>query len=118
MWTTKKALRRELEAVNAELNEVKDFKDELARVNSNLATKLTDFTMKYPFDMGDVVYDLQLRSNKGRFTKSKASREHSIINEVVVDKRNYFNLVERLNNKDVFKTLEAAESHLAEVCVD
>lgn len=97
MWITKKAL-----------------KNEVAELNKELAEMYT----KYPFEFGQVVYDVQLKNNKGRFTKTKACREYSTISEAVVDKRNYFNLVDRLNNKDVFLTMPEAEAHLAEVCVD
>lgn len=72
----------------------------------------------YPFEMGQVVYDLQLRNNKGRFTKKNPSKEYSLITEVTVDKKNYFNLVERYHNSDVFVKKADAEMRLNTVCVD
>ena len=97
MWTTKRTLKAEVAELTNELNEM---------------------YAKYPFEMGQIVYDVQLKNNKGRYTKTKGCREYSSINEVTVDKKNYFNLVDRLANKDVFITLEAAEAHIVEVCVD
>ncbi len=94
-FTTKK----ELKAINAELM------DELDR-------KLEDF----PFELGQVVYDVALKNAKGRYTKTHPSFEHSTITEVVVDEKNYFNLVKRLNNSDVFFDRETAETWLKYIC--
>lgn len=100
---------------NARLNAILA---EVTVYNAELADKLEDMMKMYPLAVGQTVYDVQLRSSKGRFTKTKASREHSYINEVIVDKKNYFNLVERLNAKDVFTTNEAAEEFINSVCVE
>ena len=70
----------------------------------------------FPFDLGQVVYDLQLKSAKGRYTKTKPSFEHSVINKVTVDEKNYFGLVTRYNNHDVFFTNSEAEAWLKSVC--
>ncbi len=111
-------LKSEYKALEAEYKKLREFKNELIKINNELADKVEEYMRTYPFQLGQVVYDVQLRSSKGRFTKTKASREHSIINEVVVDKKNYFNLVDRYNNFDVFTTLKNAEEHLDSVCVD
>lgn len=100
---------------NARLNAIVA---EVTECNAEIADKLQDMMNMYPLTIGQTVYDVQLRSSKGRFTKTKASREHSYINEVIVDKKNYFNLVERLNAKDVFTTLGAAEEFITSVCVE
>jgi hypothetical protein len=94
-FTTKK----ELKAINAELM------DELDR-------KLEDF----PFELGQVVYDVALKNARGRYTKTHPSFEHSTITEVAVDEKNYFNLVKRLNNSDVFFDRETAETWLKYIC--
>lgn len=79
---------------------------------------ISEYNKKFPFELGQVVYDIQLRSATGRFTKNKASREQSLINEVTVDKKNYFKLVDRYYAKDVFNTKEEAEKYMDTVCVD
>lgn len=104
-------LKRKLDSMQLTVNE-------LVRVNDELTDNISEMMKKYPFEIGETVYDLQLRSSKGRFTKTKASREHSLINEVVVDKKNYFGLVERYNNKDVFTDKNCAEEYLKSVCVE
>lgn len=118
MWTTKKKLKNENAQLKEQLDERANLYNELLEESVRLFDMLNEYRDKYPFDMGQIVYDVQLRSSKGRFTKTKASREHSIINEVVVDKKNYFNLVDRYNAHDVFVYLEQAESHLDSVCVE
>lgn len=70
----------------------------------------------FPFKLGQVVYDLQLKNESGRYTKKNASMEHSVINEVVVSEKNYFSLVTRYRKHDVFMTYADADSHLASVC--
>ena len=115
MFMTKKKRIRELEE---ELENMRTINNELLVTNNTLSNELIEMKSKYPFEMGQTVYDLQLRSSKGRFTKTKASREHSLINEVVVDKKNYFGLVDRYASKDVFKDRVEAEKYLESVCVE
>ena len=115
MFITKKKRIRELEA---ELENMRTINNELLVTNNDLSNEIIEMKSKYPFEMGQTVYDLQLRSSKGRFTKTKASREYSLINEVVVDKKNYFGLVDRYNNKDVFTDKNRAEEYLESVCVE
>ena len=118
MWISKRSLKDQVTWLENELKIEKGMKEKVLEFNNEMADKLMDMISKFPFELGQTVYDLQLRSSKGRFTKTKPSREHSLINEVVVDKRNYFNLVERYNNNDVFKTYDEAEKYLVSVCVE
>lgn len=115
MWITKKKHKK----IVADLEALIKYKDEqieeIVKYNDDLAEAFEEMQSMYPFNLGDVVYDVQLRSNKGRFTKTKPSREHCIINEVVVNKKNYFGLVDRLASKDVFTTLDGATKHLDDV---
>ena len=115
MFMTK---RKKIKLLEASLAEVTALKNELMSANVKLSEALAEMQGKYPFKMGQTVYDLQLRSSKGRFTKTKASREHSLINEVVVDKKNYFGLVDRYASKDVFTDRVEAENYLESVCVE
>lgn len=110
-FTTKKDLKKQIEELIEQNNKIAHDADELLN-------ELNYRRDSFPFKLGDTVFDVQLRSDKGRFTKTKASREHSLINEVIVDKKNYFNLVDRYNNSDVFFTRARAEKYLNEVCVD
>ncbi len=91
---------------------------QLKAENEALKQIINEYEVQYPFLMGQVVYDVQLRNNKGRFTTKNPSKEYSMINEVTVDKKNYFNLVDRYNNNDVFFTEEAAKEYIDTVCVE
>ena len=71
----------------------------------------------FPFALGQTVYDVQLRNKNGRYAKKNASLEHSLINEIIVDEKNYFGLVERLKRSDVFFNYEDAMAFLEGVCV-
>ena len=115
MFITKK---KKISKLEEELENMRTTNNELLVTNNDLSNEIIEMKSKYPFEMGQTVYDLQLRSSKGRFTKTKASREHSLINEVVVDKKNYFNLVDRYASKDVFKDRVEAEKYLESVCVE
>lgn len=75
-----------------------------------------DMLEVFPFKLGQVVYDLQLKNESGRYTKKNASIEHSVINEVVVNEKNYFSLVSRYRKHDVFFTYNDAYSYLTSVC--
>lgn len=91
-------------------------KKKLIEENSELAEALNEMYRKFPFDLGEVVYDLQLRGETGRYTKNKPSKEHSLINEVVVDEKNYFKLKARYESRNVFRSRESAEEHLNSLC--
>ena len=114
-WVSKRKLKKKINELENEQSVLRKILENVPEHNNYL---VTTYANKYPFELGQVVYDLQLRSATGRYTKTKPSREHSIINEVVVDKKNYFKLVERYEAQDVFKTLADAEKYLDEVCVD
>jgi hypothetical protein len=95
----------------------KQLKQRVADLEAALDNTINDVLGTFPFRLGQVVYDIQLRNESGKYTKKNASREHSRINEVEVTKKNYFSLVDRYNNNDVFFTQETAEAYLNRVCV-
>jgi len=98
--------KKELKARNAELtSEIEALTDELNDVNGS-----------FPFDLGQIVYDVALKNAQGRYTKTKPSREHCTITEVEVNEKNYFGLKKRLENNDVFYEREEAEEYLESVC--
>lgn len=105
----------------SEMEEVlSDYEQRCLKLSIQLDATLDEmdkFRAAYPFQIGQTVYDVQLRNEKGRYTKTNPVCEYSKVNEVVVDKKNYFNLVERMKAKDVFTSYEAAIERLHEVCV-
>lgn len=86
--------------------------EELREVENDLA----DMQDAFPFDLGQVVYDVALKDDKGKYTKTKPSREYSTITEVIVTEKNYFSLAARLERNDVFFVREDAEDYLNSVC--
>ena len=97
----------------------KELRETIAIMTSELAMyeeRLCHLNEAFPFDIGQTVYDVALKNDKGRYTKTKPSLEHSTITEVVVEEKNYFSLVKRLGRNDVFFNREAAEKHLRTVC--
>lgn len=118
MWITKKQLKKEVDRLQNELYDSSHLVNECKYKIAQLRAKVNEYERLFPFTFGQTVYDVQLRNSKGRFTKTKACKEFSMINEVVVDDKNYFKLVARLNAKDVFVTRDEAVNRLNEVCVD
>ena len=90
---------------------------ELKAENAALMDELEAMIEVFPFKLGQTVYDVQLRNEKGRYAKKNVSLEYSLINEVVVDEKNYFGLVERYKRDDVFYSYEMARAYLESVCV-
>ena len=90
---------------------------ELKATINKLENELDTMREAFPFFIGQTVYDVQLRNEKGRYAKKNVSLEHSLINEVVVDEKNYFGLVERYKRNDVFFHYESARAFLESVCV-
>ena len=70
----------------------------------------------FPFILGQTVYDVALKNDKGRYTKTNPSTEYSTITEVMVDEKNYFNLVKRQRGQDVFVNYDDAVDYLDSVC--
>ena len=70
----------------------------------------------FPFMLGQNVYDVALKNDKGRYTKTKPSIEYSTITEVIVDEKNYFSLVKRFRRNDVFLSQTEAETYLKSIC--
>lgn len=91
-------------------------KKKLIEENIELEEALNEMYEMFPFELGEVVYDLQLRGETGRYTKNKPSKEHSLITEIVVDEKNYFKLKARYESKDVFRSKELAEEYLNSLC--
>ena len=71
---------------------------------------------KYPLELGETVYDVALKNAQGKYTKTKPSLEHCTITPVTVDEKNYFKLVARMRNNDVFLGEAAAKAHLETIC--
>lgn len=124
MWMSKKHLKQEneylkyqLENSQATYNELAENYETIVSHNNELADMVEVYMEKYPLELGQTVYDVQLRSALGRYTKTKAVFEFSSIKEVVVDKKNYFRLVERYAANEVFIDRVEAERYLESVCV-
>lgn len=97
----------------------KELKEQVADLMCDVADLIEDLDYlraDFPFNLGEVVYDVALKNDKGRYTKTKPSLTHSTIAEVVVDEKNYFSLARRLERNDVFFTFEAAEEYLKSIC--
>jgi hypothetical protein len=108
-FTTKKELKKQLA----------DQKETILELCADVEARgaeLKYMRMIFPFDIGQTVYDVALRNEKGRYTKTHPSFEYSTITEVVVDEKNYFVLVKRLGRKDVFFSKKEAEEYLKTVC--
>ena len=106
---TKKELEARCAKLEAQLTELEGSYVELA----DKYYKLVDV---FPFVMGQEVYDIALKSAQGRYTTLKPSLEHSTITPVVVSEKNYFKLVTRYMNNDVFNTYEEALEYLQSIC--
>ena len=108
-FETKKELKQRISVLEMDLDACEG---ELAACED----ELDYMCQQFPFEMYQVVYDVALKNDKGRYTKTNPSLEHSTITEVTVDEKNYFKLVERLKRKDVFFDVETAESYLKSIC--
>lgn len=108
-FTTKKELQ---DSISKLTFDNKILTEELDECEEDLAAMHEAF----PFDLGQVVYDVTLKNAKGKYAKTKPALEYSTINEVLVTKKNYFSLVERLNNNDIFFDKKSAEEYLHAIC--
>ena len=86
------------------------------KTKKELKRELAAMKEVFPFDLGQTVYDLQLKNSKGRYAKANPSLEYSTISEVTVEEKNYFGLVNRYKKNDVFTEYSAAEEYLKSIC--
>ena len=114
--TTTKKFDATVETLNNTIEELQEENEDLGMSVKELEGELSMMQEKYPLDLGETVYDVALKNAQGKFTKTKPSLEHCTINEVVVDEKNYFKLVKRLANNDVFMSENAAKKYLASIC--
>lgn len=108
---TKKELRARISDLEAQNNQIRKYNEDIANEYEKIRTY-------YPLDIGATMYDVQLRGEDGKYTRTKASREHSLINEVIVTEANYFKLKKRMLKNDIFFTKEEAEEYLTDICGD
>lgn len=97
----------------------KELKEKIAHLEcfcEGFTKELRVMRETFPFKVGQIVYDVALKDEKGRYTKTKPSFDYSTITEVVVDEKSYFSLVERFRRNDVFLEYDAAVEYLRSIC--
>ena len=97
----------------------KELKEQIFDLQMTVKELEGEITMrdeKYPLELGETVYDVALKNAQGKYTKTKPSLEHCIITPVTVDEKNYFKLVARMRNNDVFLSETAAKKYLETIC--
>lgn len=105
-----------IDSLNVTIEELQEENEDLGISVKELEGELAQMQEKYPFEMGDTVYDVALKNAQGRYTRTKPSFEYSTITAVTVDEKNYFSLVKRYRRNDVFFTEEAATDFLKSIC--
>jgi hypothetical protein len=105
-----------IDELNVTVDDLQEENADLSLTVKELEGELTQMQEKYPLDLGQTVYDVALKNAQGRYTKTKPSLEHCTITEVVVDEKNYFKLVKRMANNDVFMSRASAEKYLETIC--
>lgn len=115
-FVTKKTLRTQNAAYAEHVRTLTEINKTIVKYNEELADKVEELLNMYPFNVDDVVYELILKNDKGRFTKKSPSIEHSAIVETTVTKRNYFTLMEKYKNCLAFTDENEATSYLNKIC--
>lgn len=118
IFNSKRKLKKEI----TELNEKVDFltlrNSQLVTENDVILKDLMSYQRMFPLLLDAVVYDVQLKGANGRYTKTKACKEYSQITEVVVTKKNYFNIVEKFTEGHVFLTRTEANKFIDSICIE
>jgi hypothetical protein len=108
-FTTKKELEQVVSVLRYDLDECEAELEERTE-------ELVELRKAFPLDIDQVVYDVALKNDKGRYTKTRPSLEYSTITAVTVTEKNYFSLVNRYKNNDVFTSEAAAKTYLNSIC--
>ena len=116
MFTSRKKITKYIEELIAELQEVKKENSKIREYNKQIADKCEHIMKLYPINIGDTLYEVCLKNDKGRFTKTKPCKEYSSVEELTVDTKNYFKLVEKFNNNEIFFVKKDAQKYLDSLC--
>jgi hypothetical protein len=112
--------KKELKAENKELAyKVAEYGLKVAELEANVDSandEINYLKHMFPFELDQVVFDVALKNAQGKYTKKNPSIKHSTITEVTVNEKNYFGLVKRYENNDVFFSKKDAEKFLKSVC--
>lgn len=66
--------------------------------------------------VGETVYDITLKDKNGKFTLKRPCLETSTIKAVEVTEGNFFDIIRRIEKKDVFHDEGRARKHLEKLC--
>lgn len=116
IFTPKRKILKYVKHLEEENTELKRDNEKIRCFNSELADKVEHMLYQYPITCGETLYEVCLRNEKGRFTKTNPSKEHSYIEATVVDTKNYFKLAEKYRANQLFLTEESAKKHLDSIC--
>lgn len=117
-FVSKKKLKAIIAEQTSKIEHQNDVITKLTHTTVELTSALDKMYEEFPFTLGQEVFDLQLRNSKGKYTKNNPAKNYSVVNVVVVADHNYFDLVRRYREHDVFLTYAEAEAYLAKICVE
>ena len=80
-FKTKKELKEEIESLNQTIDALRATTQEYARQLNRFQNDLEEMYNNFPFNVGDVVYTVELRNASGRYTSKHPSRAHSSVVE-------------------------------------
>lgn len=79
-------------------------------------TELEKSKKLFKVGVGETVYDITLKDKNGKFTLKRPCLETSTIKAVEVTEGNFFDIIRRIEKKDVFHDKERAKKHLEKLC--
>ena len=94
-------------------------KEELKEYKKRVAETLAELEKSkklFKVGVGDVVYDITLKDKEGKFTTEKPCLETSTVKPVKVTESNFFDIIRRIEKKDVFFDEERAKKHVRKLC--
>lgn len=94
---------------------IRDYIEYRAKVDKSFET-LAKQKRLFPVGIGDVVYDITLKDKEGKFTTEKPCLETSAVKPVKVTEGNFFDIIRRIEKKDVFFDEERAKKHVRKLC--
>lgn len=96
----------------------RELKAKVQRLTDCLEQEREAIAVDFPIPMGATTYEVKLKGANGRFTTTKASKQHSVINEIIATPQNYFKLREKWFNGTLFLYSEDAHNYLDKMCID
>lgn len=107
---------KQVDRITLQLIAAKEAMKEYKKQVEDTFAELEKSKKLFKVGVGETVYDITLKDKNGKFTLKRPCLETSTIKAVEVTEGNFFDIIRRIERKDVFHDAERARKYLEKLC--